>query len=244
MEQSNQSKRVLLSVIGVAILVVAVVGVSFAFFNYTRTGAQNTIATGSIYFISTQSEPISITNMFPATREEAQANSRRSSSMTVNISGGTTYTGGIDYTLTAVNINRAAQVANIPVKVVSSSSDAGINYSPASSGAELLIPDNSPTLELGTGHIAAQTNGGQLDSGNRVVTTGTITITAYIPDNVAITDTYNNGAAPTNELGTTADWVNNRTVVNTTEWNLLAETPITFNVKVEANEGTATTWGS
>ena len=49
MNQSNSSKQVLLSVIGVAILVVAVVGVSFAFFNYTRTGQQNTVRTGQIY---------------------------------------------------------------------------------------------------------------------------------------------------------------------------------------------------
>ena len=33
MSNSNSSKQVLLSVIGVAILVVAIVGVSFAFFN-------------------------------------------------------------------------------------------------------------------------------------------------------------------------------------------------------------------
>ena len=34
----NSSKQVLLSVLGIAILVVAVVGVSFAFFSYTKTG--------------------------------------------------------------------------------------------------------------------------------------------------------------------------------------------------------------
>ena len=50
MSNSNSSKQILLSVIGVAILVVAVVGVSFAFFSYTKTGSQtNTIQTGQIY---------------------------------------------------------------------------------------------------------------------------------------------------------------------------------------------------
>ena len=52
MNNSNQSKQILLSVIGVAILVVAVVGVSFAFFNYTRTGAANQVSTGKIKFVS------------------------------------------------------------------------------------------------------------------------------------------------------------------------------------------------
>lgn len=46
----NSSKQVLLSVLGIAILVVAVVGVSFAFFSYTKTGTQNnSIQTGEIY---------------------------------------------------------------------------------------------------------------------------------------------------------------------------------------------------
>ncbi len=47
MEQ-NSSKKVLLSVLGVAILIVAVVGISFAALNYDRTGGTNTITTGTI----------------------------------------------------------------------------------------------------------------------------------------------------------------------------------------------------
>ena len=40
MENSN-SKQVLLSMIGIAILIIAVVGVSFAFFTYSKTGEKN-----------------------------------------------------------------------------------------------------------------------------------------------------------------------------------------------------------
>ena len=48
---NNSSKQILLSVIGVAILVIAVVGVSFAFFSYSKTGeTNNVITTGSISF--------------------------------------------------------------------------------------------------------------------------------------------------------------------------------------------------
>ena len=47
----NSSKQVLLSVLGIAVLVVAVVGVSFAFFTYSKSGTMNNqLTTGSIFF--------------------------------------------------------------------------------------------------------------------------------------------------------------------------------------------------
>lgn len=62
----NSSKQVLLSVLGIAILVVAVVGVSFAFFSYTKSGAtNNTIQTGEIYTYLTDGDEIKLTNVFP-----------------------------------------------------------------------------------------------------------------------------------------------------------------------------------
>ena len=48
MMEENSSKKVLLSVLGVAILVVAVVGISFAAFSATKVSDENTISTGTI----------------------------------------------------------------------------------------------------------------------------------------------------------------------------------------------------
>lgn len=49
--ENNNSKQAVLSIVGIAILVIAVVGVSFAFFTYSRTGSENNIiTTGSITF--------------------------------------------------------------------------------------------------------------------------------------------------------------------------------------------------
>ena len=69
--KDNNSKQVLLSVLGVAILVVAVVGVSFAAFSYTDTGTQvNTITTGSITMSYTEdTNGINITNAYPMSDE-------------------------------------------------------------------------------------------------------------------------------------------------------------------------------
>ncbi len=66
-KKDNSSKQVLLSVLGVAILVVAVVGVSFAAFTFVGTGEkENTISTGTISMTYTEtSDGISITDAMP-----------------------------------------------------------------------------------------------------------------------------------------------------------------------------------
>ena len=62
----NSSKQVLLSVLGIAILVVAVVGVSFAFFSYTKTGTQNNVlTTGEIYTYLTEGNTTTLSNAMP-----------------------------------------------------------------------------------------------------------------------------------------------------------------------------------
>ena len=114
MSNSNSSKQVLLSVIGVAILVVAVVGVSFAFFNYTRTGTANTVKTGQIFFEQSQSS-VELTNVFPVTAQEAAAvpgndpenpvTNAGVGYIDITVHGYTTYTNGIDFTVKAVNVN-------------------------------------------------------------------------------------------------------------------------------------------
>ena len=66
MMEENGSKKVLLSVLGVAILVVAVVGISFAAYSATRTSDANTISTGTISM--SYSEPtngIELVNALP-----------------------------------------------------------------------------------------------------------------------------------------------------------------------------------
>ena len=230
-KQSILKNKKLLIIIPVLVLIVAVVGVTYAFFNYTRTGGTNNLGTGSIYFLATESnERINITNFFP-TATGAQPDGSNSGSMTIAVEAGTSYEYGIDYSLKAVNVSIPSGVTNIPVKVTTSAvNDTGkdIGFSGVTA---VTLTDN---VGLGTGHVAGKANGGV--SGNRE--TGTITVTAYIDAaDVAISDTYN--GEETANMGTTTEWVRGRTVITTTEWNRLATTPITFKVKVEAGQGSA-----
>ena len=101
--KDNNSKQVLLSVLGVAILVVAVVGVSFAAFSYSQTGEKvNTITTGTISMDYVEGvNAISLTNALPMTDEVgkalADANQYFDFTVSANITGTTT----INYAITA-----------------------------------------------------------------------------------------------------------------------------------------------
>ena len=106
MKNEDNSKQVLLSVLGVAILVVAVVGVSFAAFSFSKTGqVTNTITTGTISM--SYSEPqngITLTNALPMNDETGKAlegeNNTFDFTVTAAISGSGDTT--INYAITAV----------------------------------------------------------------------------------------------------------------------------------------------
>ena len=232
MNQSNQSKQVLLSVIGVAILVVAVVGVSFAFFNYTRTGSANTVKTGHIEFNSSNTL-MNLQNAFPIAKTAVSTDTTNTATATVTITGQTNYVNGIDYVVTAeeVSSNIGTTTGKLPISVVVTTS--GLPGTPTVTSYEdgSVITSGSPLVR---GNIP----------GNNTAVNGTITVKAYIDSaGVAITDTleggniavdgYTNG---TTQSGT-GNWVNGRTVMTTAQWNALATTPATFKIKVVANEG-------
>ena len=84
-----KSKKQSLIVIGVFTLVMLLGTVTYAFFNYTRTGTANIIKTGRIYFNTTQSsgnsEAINLTNVFPITRSELGTDVNNSAEVEINI---------------------------------------------------------------------------------------------------------------------------------------------------------------
>ena len=251
MSNSNSSKQILLSVIGIAILVVAVVGVSFAFFNYTRTGEANTIRTGTISF-STTNIAINTSNLFPIDKSNVDTDSTSVGLGSVTISGHTSYANGIDFIVTASDVsnNIGTEDGKLPVSIRVTADDnlSGVKAFGSNDGVMTL---NS--FEDGT----TITSGSILASGRIPANTsinGVITIKAYLDaDGIAITDTYDATSTetiidpntneeiirhkPTDQNGTTSTWVNGRTVLTTDEWNQLSSTAVSFKIRVEANEG-------
>jgi hypothetical protein len=236
MSNSNSSKQILLSVIGIAILVVAVVGVSFAFFNYTRTGTANTVRTGTISF-DTSNSVITITNVFPIAKTSVGTDSTNVGTGTVTITGSTNYTNGIDFTVTAeeVSSNIGTADGKLPLSVKVSQTDLSNVKAFGSNSGEITLNSYEDGATIASGSVLAQ---GRIPANTTV--NGTITIKAYIDGaGVAISDTYDESNPETDYNGTTTEWVGTRQVLTTTQWNALATTPASFKIKVVANQGGA-----
>ena len=93
-----KSKKQSLIVIGVFTLVLMLGTVTYAFFNYTRTGTANTIKTGRISFNSEQGTSINLTNMFPIdVTNGIPDDATKVGTVTIHVTGDTTYAEGVEY---------------------------------------------------------------------------------------------------------------------------------------------------
>ena len=120
-DNNNNSKQVLLSVLGVAILVVAVVGVSFAAFSYSGVGQKaNTITTGTITM--NYSEPtngINLTNALPMSDEEGKKLTGENNTFDFTVTASVSGDADINYAIIAVpdTGNEGEAVTDATVKV-------------------------------------------------------------------------------------------------------------------------------
>lgn len=163
MNNNNSSKQILLSVLGVAILVVAVVGISFAAFSYSKTGeVSNTITTGTITMTYTEpTNGINLTDALPITDAAGKAlsgdNNTFDFTVTATIAGTTT----INYAITAVK-GDGCTVADDGIKV----------YLTNQNDAEILAPTKVTALSKTVSGNAAGAPADQY-----VLKTGTYTAT-------------------------------------------------------------------
>ena len=168
MKDNNNSKQVLLSVLGVAILVVAVVGVSFAAFSYSKTGEKvNTITTGTITMsYSEDTNGINLSNALPMSDDQGKALSGSNNvfdftvTATINGSGNTT----INYDVTATK-ESGSTLDDSAVKVYLTSID-------NSADTQVLAPTKVSALtKTGSSEASGAPNG------QYKLTTGTFTST-------------------------------------------------------------------
>lgn len=86
---NNSSKQLVLSIVGIAVLAIAVVGVSFAFFTYSRTGtSNNVITTGSINFSFEEENSLELVNKFPQEDADGKNNDKLNFKVFGSISNG------------------------------------------------------------------------------------------------------------------------------------------------------------
>ena len=104
MNNNNSSKQILLSVLGVAILVVAVVGISFAAFSFTKEGkVENVITTGTITMSYTEpTNGINLTNALPISDTAGKALSGDNNTFDFTVGASVSGTTEINYVITAI----------------------------------------------------------------------------------------------------------------------------------------------
>lgn len=231
---NNSSKQVLLSVIGVAILVVAVVGVSFAFFSYVYNGeTANTVKTGTIVFTASDST-IALTNVFPTDGANAQT-------ATVSIYGNTTYANGIDFTVKAMNVTNATEgkaVTIVPTILVKPIAVNGITYTTGTAGVATEYNATNPLESnkvICAGTIAANTAIGSANSQTQI-----LEISAFYDK-----ADYHISQNTIGELSAagllSADYAG--TIIHPDDWNAMAgttespKTAYSFKIQVTAVEG-------
>ncbi len=244
-----KTKKQMFIVIGAFLLTILLGTVTYAFFNYTRTGTANVIKTGKISFNTTQGENINLTNMFPIDVSEGIPNDNtKVGTVTINVTGDTTYENGIEYLVTATNVQNTVGNKTLPISI-------DVSVESNTHGEE----PNQTTTTLGTEDSDYFTNRGAssetsiykvlasdvIENNEQLVVgyiksgatgvDGNIVIKAYLDKaKIAITDTYDGNE--TDNMGTTTSWVDDRVIFTTEEWNSLQTNGVSFQVKVESNE--------
>ena len=165
--KENNSKQVLLSVLGVAILVVAVVGVSFAAFSYSKTGTQvNTITTGTITMsYSETTNGINLTNALPMSDGVGMALSEEEQYFDFTVSANITGTTTINYAITASK-EAESTLPDTAVKVYLTDMD-------GTADTQILAPTKVSGLTPTTGSESSGTPSGQF-----ILHTGTFDATS------------------------------------------------------------------
>ena len=246
-----KNRKQMFIVVGVFCLVLLLGTVTYAFFNYTRTGTANTIKTGKIAFNADGgNNTVTLSDLFPISvgeNETITSSTPGVGSLKLHITGDTTYTEGIEYLIEAVDVTGNGQTT-LPISI-------DISYAPTSveQGQDPNVigtADNDYFINRGgnTSRYKLLSNG-SISEGEDILVgyiapgatgiDGELTILAYLnADNIAITDTYDEDEPETDLNGTTTDWIDGRTVFTTEEWNALQATGVSFKIKATANEGT------
>ena len=243
-----KTKKQMFIMIGAFILTIILGTTTYAFFNYTRTGSANVIKTGRIYFNSEQGTAINLTNMFPIDVSNGIPNDNtKVGTVTLNVTGDTTYDEGIEYLVSAVNVQNSigsgASAKSLPISI-----DVSVTNNTTNDPATTLGTSDDSYYDNRGGNssiykvLANETisNNGELLVGyitkGSTGVDGNIVIKAYLDKaKIAITDTYDGNE--TDNMGTTSEWVDGRETFTTQEWNSLQANGVSFQIKVESNEG-------
>ena len=242
-----KSKKKIFIVIGSLALVMMLGAFSYAFFNYTRSGEQNTVTTGRISFNANQGAAITLTNVYPISSAEAATDTTNAKTAAITVTGDTDFTGGLEYVVTLQDVNltvgSGADTKTLPIAIEISVENNGTGSLGTAETGDYYANRNSYTASKykveydGTpkegghilvGYIAPNTTAGTIEGVN-----GIINIKAYIDSSkIQVVDIHSSGNnTPVNIDG-------GKTTFTLEEWNSIqGQNALSFKIKVESNKG-------
>ena len=153
--ETNNSKQIILSVLAVAILIVAVVGVSFAAFTFAGQGAvQNTISTGTISMTFSEAvNGISITNAMPMSDATGMVQAGTNETFEFTVSAAITGNATINYEVAAIK-DISSTLADSQVRLHLERNGTAVAppaaFTPRATASAIGSPAGSMLLDSGT----------------------------------------------------------------------------------------------
>lgn len=207
--EDNNKKTLILSIIGILVLVIAVVGVSFAMYSFSGTGTkENVIQTGTVTMNFDPDNNFTVSNKYPMSDAKGIAQEDSKASFGVTATWGTSQM-TILYDLGITNISAGATLTEDYIKVALLASDGSVIVGEKNDDNSLKagVTIKSLASKAGDNNLItsyALTSGTITASG----TTDNYTIIAYVSDQYDLpTDTDNsttdNGGTVTRDLTST-----------------------------------------
>ncbi len=194
----DKKKTLILSILGILVLVVAVVGISYAMYTFTGTGSkENVITTGTINVGYTETDHITLTNVYSAT--DAYATNSTNNAETLEFTVNSTING----TVAATGIAYDVQLLVTEDSATGGLKDDHININMTKDG---VIPYEIGTATTGVAlSTLAGTNGTVITSGGYVVDSDVFTtsgshsyvIKAWVNDTYDLPTTVNGNESTT-----------------------------------------------
>ncbi len=171
--KKNNSKKLII-VLVVAVVIVTI-GVTYAFFNYTRTGSPNIINTGVIMFDFQDSGVLQLSNQFPISESEVTDDYK----IDFSISGHNTLPDGVNFNVYAIHgddISGKTWLTDnvIKMKLIAPSNGNGFTITNNFSNASTPVYNDGKAL-IATGNIKNTT----------ALTTKNFTLYVWVDDSLA-----------------------------------------------------------
>ena len=221
--ENNNKRTLILSIIGILVLVIAVVGVSFAMFTFSGTGTkENVIKTGSIsidFSAATENNKIEITNEYP--ESDALGMNEDGTTFTVQGEWGNSPM-TVNYSIGLSHVTPGATLTDQYVKLYVAQNGTPV-MGTASAGARISTITNA----TGTGFEHYYITNGTLTNADK---SDTYTIKAYVADDYDLPGDQAHSTSPELSGGT----MNNQD--STVHQKQTASENYSFQVKVVANQ--------